>query len=280
MKLVVKAVIYGLLLVLAVSYFLPFYWMVSSALKDDVQVFRVPPVWVPNPAYWRNFWDAWNADTFNLYLFNTIFLYAIPLTIGVTMSSAFVAYGFARIQWPGRNLLFALCIATMMIPDQVTLVPLFVIFKQLGWLNTYLPLVMPGYFGSAYFIFMLRQFYTSVPQELSDAARIDGCSELGIFGRIMLPLVKPALAVVALFAFMGAWNEYLGPLIYLNRQELFPLALGIGHLRANVGQIGNVKFAYPYLMAASTLVTLPIILAFFFAQRTFIEGISLTGIKG
>ena len=109
MKLVVKAVIYGLLLVLAVSYFLPFYWMVSSALKDDVQVFRVPPVWVPNPAYWRNFWDAWNADTFNLYLFNTIFLYAIPLTIGVTMSSAFVAYGFARIQWPGRNLLFALC---------------------------------------------------------------------------------------------------------------------------------------------------------------------------
>lgn len=280
MKLVVKAVIYGLLLVLAVSYFLPFYWMFSSALKDDVQVFRVPPVWVPNPAYWRNFWDAWNADTFNLYLFNTIFLYAIPLTIGVTMSSAFVAYGFARIQWPGRNLLFALCIATMMIPDQVTLVPLFVIFKQLGWLNTYLPLVMPGYFGSAYFIFMLRQFYTSVPQELSDAARIDGCSELGIFGRIMLPLVKPALAVVALFAFMGAWNEYLGPLIYLNRQELFPLALGIGHLRANVGQIGNVKFAYPYLMAASTLVTLPIIIAFFFAQRTFIEGISLTGIKG
>lgn len=280
MKLVVKAMIYGLLLVLAVSYFLPFYWMFSSALKDDVQVFRVPPVWVPNPAYWRNFWDAWNADTFNLYLFNTIFLYAIPLTIGVTMSSAFVAYGFARVQWPGRNLLFALCIATMMIPDQVTLVPLFVIFKQLGWLNTYLPLVMPGYFGSAYFIFMLRQFYTSVPQELSDAARIDGCSELGIFGRIMLPLVKPALAVVALFAFMGAWNEYLGPLIYLNRQELFPLALGIGHLRANVGQIGNVKFAYPYLMAASTLVTLPIILAFFFAQRTFIEGISLTGIKG
>lgn len=280
MKLVVKAVIYGLLLVLAVSYFLPFYWMFSSALKDDVQVFRVPPVWVPNPAYWRNFWDAWNADTFNLYLFNTIFLYAIPLTIGVTMSSAFVAYGFARVQWPGRNLLFALCIATMMIPDQVTLVPLFVIFKQLGWLNTYLPLVMPGYFGSAYFIFMLRQFYTGVPQELSDAARIDGCSELGIFGRIMLPLVKPALAVVALFAFMGAWNEYLGPLIYLNRQELFPLALGIGHLRANVGQIGNVKFAYPYLMAASTLVTLPIILAFFFAQRTFIEGISLTGIKG
>lgn len=280
MKLVMKVVIYGLLLVLALSYFLPFYWMFTSALKDDIQVFRVPPVWVPNPAYWRNFWDAWNADMFNRYLFNTVFLYGVPLTLGVTMSSAFVAYGFARVQWPGRNLLFALCIATMMIPDQVTLVPLFVIFKHLGWLNTYLPLVMPGYFGSAYFIFMLRQFYTGVPQELSDAARIDGCSELGIFGRIMLPLVKPALAVVALFTFMGAWNEYLGPLIYLNRQELFPLALGIGHLRSNVGQIGNVKFAYPYLMAASTLVTLPIIIAFFFTQRTFIEGISLTGIKG
>ncbi|MCB0109334.1 MAG: carbohydrate ABC transporter permease [Caldilineaceae bacterium] len=279
MKLLARTAIYGLLVILAFSYFLPFFWMVTSAVKDDAQVYQVPPVWLPTPAYFRNFVDAWRADTFNLYLFNTVFRYAIPLTLGITLSSAFVAYGFARVRWYGRNLLFALCIATMMIPDQVTLVPLFVIFKQLGWLNSYLPLVVPGYFGSAYYIFMLRQFYASVPEELSDAARIDGCSEVGIFWRIMLPLVKPALAVVALFAFMGAWNEYLGPLVYLNRQELFPLALGIGHLRANVGQIGNVKFAYPYLMAASTLVTLPIILAFFFTQRTFIQGITMTGIK-
>ncbi|MCC6457321.1 MAG: carbohydrate ABC transporter permease [Caldilineaceae bacterium] len=254
--------------------------MFSSALKDDAQVFRVPPVWIPNPALWRNFYDAWTADIFNRYLFNTIFLYAIPLTIGVTLSSAFIAYGFARLQWPGRNALFAICIATMMVPYQVTLVPLFVNFKYLGWLNTYLPMVVPGYFGSAYYIFMLRQFYLGVPVELSDAARIDGCSEVGIFWRIMLPLIKPALAVVALFTFMYAWNEYLEPLVYLNQQELFPLALGINNLRANIGQIGNVKFAYPYLMAASTLVTLPIIIAFFFTQRTFIEGISLTGIKG
>lgn len=279
-KQLTRVVIYGLLLILAASYFLPFYWMFTSALKDDAQVYRVPPVWLPSPAYWRNFPDAWGADTFNRYLFNTVFLYALPLTLGITFSSAFVAYGFARVRWWGRDLLFALCIGTMMIPDQVTLVPLFVTFKQLGWLNTYLPLVVPGYFGSAYSIFMLRQFYLGVPQELSDAARIDGCSEVGIFWRIMLPLVKPALAVVALFTFMAAWNEYLGPLVYLNKQELFPLALGIGHLRANIGQIGNAKFAYPYLMAASTLITLPIILAFFFTQRTFIEGISLTGIKG
>ena len=280
MKLLLRTGLYLLLFALAITYFLPFYWMVTSALKDDVQVFQVPPVWIPSPAYFRNFADAWGADTFNRYLFNTVFLYAIPLTIGVTFSSAFVAYGFARVRWVGRNVLFAICIGTMMIPDQVMLVPLFVIFKNLGWLNSYLPLVVPGYFGSAYNIFLLRQFYASIPEELSDAARMDGCSEVGIFWRIMLPLVKPALAVVALFTVMYAWNEYLGPLVYLSRQELFPLALGIGHLRGNVGQIGNVKFAYPSLMAASTLVTLPIIIAFFFAQRTFIEGISLTGIKG
>lgn len=276
----IQFVKYLVLIFLSVSFILPFFWMVTSAVKNDAQVFTIPPVWIPIPAHWENYWNAWNTYNFNGYLFNTVFLYAIPLTIGVTIASAFVAYGFARVRWPGRDLFFFACVATMMIPYQVTMVPLFITFKNLGWINSYLPLVIPGFFGSPYFIFMLRQFYMTLPQELSDAARIDGASELGIFGRIILPLVKPALIVVALFTFMNAWNEYLQPLIYINQEALYPVSLGINNLRQTMAQIGSQKLAYPYLMSVSTLVTLPIVIAFFFTQRTFIEGISLTGLKG
>jgi ABC-type glycerol-3-phosphate transport system permease component len=177
-------------------------------------------------------------------------------------------------------MLFAVCLATMMLPGQVTLVPLFVTFKNLGWLNTYRPLVVPSFFGGAFFIFLLRQFFMGIPFELSDAARIDGANEFGILWRIILPLSKPALAVVALFRFMGAWNDYFGPLVYVNIERQWPLALGIQKLRGGVYEIGYARLAYPYLMAVSAIVTLPILIAFFFAQRTFIEGISLTGLKG
>ena len=271
---------YLLLLVLAFSFALPFYWMASSALKDDPQVNTVPPKWIPNPAHWNNYWDAWSTYDFNLYLMNTVFKFALPVALGTVVSSAFVAYGFARIRWPGRDILFSICLATMMVPYVVTMVSLFITFKQLGWLNTYLPLVVPAYFGNPYYIFMLRQFFRSIPEELSDAARIDGASEFGILFRIILPLAKPALTVVALFTFMGAWNDYLGPLIYLNQQDQYTIALGIENLRNTIAQVGATKLAYPYLMAVSTIVTLPIFVVFFFAQRTFIEGISLTGLKG
>ncbi|GAB4513027.1 MAG: carbohydrate ABC transporter permease [Anaerolineae bacterium] len=271
---------YLLLIILAVSFTLPFFWMVTSALKDDSQVYTVPPVWIPNPAHWNNFWDAWNTYDFNLYMINTVFKYAIPVVIGTTTSSAVVAYGFSRLRWPGRDVFFFICMATMMVPFQVTMVPLFITFKHLGWINTYLPLVVPSFFGSAYFIFMLRQFFLTIPEELSDAARIDGASEFRILWQIILPLAKPALTVVALFQFMGAWNDYLGPLIYLNQQRLYTVALGIENLRRTMSQVGRIELAYPYLMAVSTIVTLPIVVAFFFTQRTFIEGISLTGMKG
>jgi ABC-type glycerol-3-phosphate transport system permease component len=170
--------------------------------------------------------------------------------------------------------------ATMMIPWQVTMVPLFITYKNLGWINSYLPLVIPGMFGHAYFIFLLRQFFMTLPEELSDAARIDGASEFGILRRVILPLSIPALSVVALFRFLWAWNDYLGPLIYLNKEEMWPLALGIERMRQNITTMGVNVLAYPYLMAVSTIVALPIIILFFLAQRTFIEGISLTGIKG
>lgn len=279
-KILLQILKYILLLILAFTFMLPFIWMATSALKTDSQVYTIPPVWIPIPPQWRNFPDAWRTYNFNLYMFNTVFRYAIPTTIGVTISSAIVAYGFARISWKGRDVLFFICLATMMVPFQVTMVPLFITFKNFGLINTYWPLVLPAFFGSPYFIFMLRQFFRTIPIELSDAAYIDGANELQILWKVVLPLAKPALTVVALFQFMNAWNDYLGPLIYLNREEMKTIALGIEGLRRTIAQVGGVRLAYPYLMAVSTLVTLPILIAFFFAQRTFIEGISLTGIKG
>lgn len=271
---------YSLLSVLAFSFILPLYWMVTSAMKDDSQVYTVPPVWIPNPAYPQNFFYAWNTYPFNLFAFNTVFRFALPVTIGVTISSAIVAYGFSRIRWRGRDALFYVCLATMMVPFQVTMVPLFIIFKEFGWVNTFLPLVVPAFFGAPYFIFLLRQFFMTIPQELSDAARIDGANEVVTMWRVILPLTKPALVVVALFTFMNAWNDYLGPLIYLRREEQYVLALGLENLRRTITSIGATALAYPYLMAVSAIVTLPILVFFFFAQRTFIEGISLTGLKG
>ena len=272
--------IYLALIVLGITWIFPLYWMATSALKDDPQIYTVPPVLIPNPAYWNNFADAWTRFDFNRAAFNSVFLYAVPVTFFTLASSLLIAYGFAKIPWRGRDKLFWVCIATMMLPWQVTMVPLFIIFKNLGWINTYWPFVVPSLFGNAYFIFLLRQFFMSLPEELSDAARIDGAGELGILWRIIVPLSKPAMAVVMLFAFLGAWNNYLGPLIYINTESMQPLALAIYRMRTLALSMGTTALAYPHLMAVSTLVALPIILIFIFAQLTFIEGISTTGLKG
>lgn len=272
---------YTILILLSVSFFFPLYWMAVSALKDDPQVYTIPPILIPNPPHWENFVNAWTTKMdFNLMAINSIFRYSLPVTLATVLMSTVVAYGFSRIKWKGRDIMFYLCIGTMMMPWQVTMVPLFIVYRQLGWVNSYLPLVVPSFFGGAYFIFLLRQFLLTIPEELSDAARIDGANELGILFRIILPLMTPALMVVALFRWLGAWNDYLGPLIYLNRSDLYPLALGINQLRVAVTSTGTQANTYPYLMAVSTIIALPILLLFFFAQRTFIEGISLTGIKG
>ena len=271
---------YTILVVLAISFVIPFIWMFTSALKDDPQVFVRPPVLIPSPAFWNNFGDAWVLKDFNQYMFNTIFKYCIPVTFGTVFSSAIVAYGFSRIQWRGREVLFFLCVATMMIPDQVVMVPLFLIFQRLGWVNTYLPLIVPAFFGSPYFIFLLRQFFRGIPSELSDAAYIDGASEFDILFKIMFPLAKPALAVVGLFTFMGAWNDYLWPKIYLYKETQFTLALGLEALQGTLTETGLHPNAYPYLMAVSTVITVPFLILFFFTQRTFIEGITFTGMKG
>jgi len=280
LRVIVEALKYIVLISLSLSYAFPLFWMFTSALKNDSQIYTIPPVIIPIPAHWNNFIDGWTRLDFTTFAVNSVFRYALPSTIGTLLASSIVAYGFSRLRWPGRDILFNICIATMMVPWQVTMVPLFITFKHLNWLNSYRPLVAPAFSGHPYFIFMLRQFFKTIPEELSEAARIDGASEFGILFRIILPLSIPALAVVALFRFVWAWNDYLGPLIYLKDESTYPLALGVQRLRSIATSMGTSGNAYPHLMAVSTIVALPIILAFFFAQRTFIEGISLTGLKG
>ena len=277
---IISVLKYTILIVLAISFVLPFIWMVVSALKNDPQVYTIPPVWIPNPAFWENFPKAWTQLDFTRFTFNSVFLYGLPVTFLVTVSSSFIAYGFSRLVWPGRDLLFGVVLATLMIPYAVTMVPLFIIWRNVGLLNSYWPLIIPAMFGSAFGIFLLRQFYLTIPQELSDAARIDGSNELGIWWRIMLPLAKPALTVVALFTFIGTWNDYLGPLIYINKVDMYPVALGVNQLRLAATGMGTSANVYPYLMAVSTIVTIPVIVLFYFAQRTFIEGVTTTGLKG
>jgi multiple sugar transport system permease protein len=193
---------------------------------------------------------------------------------GTLLSAALPAYGFSRLRWKGRDALFFLMLATLMLPAQVTQLPVFLLFRALGWTGTFLPLIVPSFFGNAFSIFLLRQFFLTLPQELSDAARIDGCSEAGIFWRIVLPLSKPALATVALFAFIGAWTDFQGPLLYLHDERQYTLAIGLQAFQGRHGGQWNL------LMAAATVVTLPLVAAFFFAQRTFIKGIAATGLKG
>lgn len=268
-----RAIVYALLLAGSALFLLPFFWMVSTSLKDEVGLFSIPPEWIPNSFKWSNYVAAVQSFPFLRYTLNTTFLTAVSM-FGSVLSSSLVAYAFARLRFPGRTFWFVLLLATMMLPAQVTMIPLFVLFKELGWINTYLPLTVPFFFGGAFYIFLLRQFFLTIPKELSEAAKIDGCPEFFIYLRIFLPLSKPALATLAIFTFMLTWNDFLGPLIYLNDSDLFTLALGLRSFQMQYGTRWNV------MMAASILVMLPTIVLFFTCQRYFIEGITLTGVKG
>jgi len=275
-KAVRRALFYLLMVVLALIFAGPLLWMLSTSLKTDPQVYTVPPVWIPNPARLVNYPEALSSRPFGVYTYNTM-RYALGAVAGALLSNTLVAYGFARIRWPGRDVFFIICLATMMIPFQVRMIPLYLTFKNLGWLNTYLPLIVPTFLAvNAYYTFLLRQFFLTIPSELSDAARVDGCTELGILIRIILPLAKPALAVIGLLQFMFAWDNYIGPLIYLNAESLYPIALGLQQFRTMFQE----KLVWPYMMAASTATVAPVIILYFFVQRTFVEGISITGLKG
>jgi len=266
--------IYVLLVAGAVFFLVPFLWMVSTSLKDPKEVFAFPPQWIPNPIRWQNYVEGWTKLPFSLFLRNTCFITSHNI-IASTASSALVAFTFARLRARARDALFLLVLATMMIPYEVTMIPTFILFSKLGWVNTFVPLMLPAWFGSPYYIFLLRQFIMTIPYDLDDAARIDGCSTWRIFWQIILPLSKPALATVAIFSFVGNWNDFLGPLIYLNDMKLYTLAIGLNLMRGT--QYGSVIHL---LMAVSVLSVLPILVVFFSAQKYFIQGITLTGIKG
>jgi multiple sugar transport system permease protein len=264
---------HAVLIVLGALFAVPFLWLVSTSLKPPTQLFKLPPEWIPRPFTWSNYSRATTFIPFFLYLKNTLYI-TIFNVIATLISCSLAAYGFARIRWPGRNLLFMVLVATLMIPYPVTLIPQFLIFRDLGWIGTPNPLTWPALTGNAFFIFLLRQFYLTIPQELSAAAKIDGASELQIYWQIILPLARPALAAVALFTFMNNWNDFLGPLIYLNDKSQYTLAIGL------YGFLSRVRTEWGPLMAAATIMIAPIVALFFLTQRTFIQGITLTGIKG
>lgn len=276
-----KAVTYAILIALSCVSLVPLLWMVSTALKPIEETMVNPPQWIPSQMMWENFGRAVTYDADKLgfdpmvvYARNTLFVCLLSV-LGTVMSNAVVAYSFARLKWPGRDLIFAITLATMMVPFPILMVPLFQQYTEFGWLGTFRPLWVASWFGSAFSIFLLRQFYRTIPFELSEAAKLDGCSEWGIFTQVILPLAKPALAVVALFSFMGTWNDFLGPLLYLQSQDMMTLAVG---LRSFQSQAGGT--AWNLLMAASTMVILPVVVLFFFTQKTFIQGIATTGLKG
>ena len=275
------ATVHIVLIVMSLIFVSPLLWMVTTAIKPIEETMTATPTFLPSKFLWDNFPKAVTYGSkelgyipFLLYARNTLMV-TLLCVAGSVCSNAVVAYAFARLRWPGRDAFFAVTLATMMVPFPVLMVPTFGLFKWLGWVGSFRPLWVPAFFGSAFSIFLLRQFFRTIPMELSEAAKIDGCSEVRIFTDVLLPLAKPALAVVALFTFMGTWNDFMGPMIYLSDQETFTLSLG---LQAYQSQHGGTQ--WNLLMAAATVVILPVIVVFFFAQKMFIQGIATSGLKG
>jgi multiple sugar transport system permease protein len=274
-----RAVTHLALVILSLPAILPLIWMLSTSLKADDKVyagtvtggFQLSSL-IPNPVMWSNYPRALETVPFNIYLRNTLFL-GIVCVIGAVLSSALVAYGFGRLDFRGKKVLFAMLIATMALPSQVTMIPVFELFRSLGWYGTYLPLIVPCFTSAPFYVFLLTQFFKTIPEEIAESARLDGANEFQIFSRIIIHLAKPALATCALFQFLGTWNDFMGPLIYINDPSRYTLAYGLQQFMSAYGG------QWTQLMAASVVFTLPIILLFFFAQKTFIQGISTTGGK-
>ncbi|MCL7454800.1 MAG: carbohydrate ABC transporter permease [Anaerolineae bacterium] len=268
-----QALSYLLAIVVAGFFLLPLFWMISSSLKPHYQVLEFPPRWLPDPIQWSNYREALTYVPFGRYALNTLFIAAMVI-LGHILSCTIVAYAFARLKAPGKGFLFIVLLATMMLPYPVTMIPLYIGFNSLAWVNSFLPLIVPAFFGSPFYIFLLRQFFLSLPPELEDAARMDGANTLQILWHVVLPLSLPAMATVAIFTFQATWNDFLPPLIYLHDQSKYTVSLGLNFFRS------SYDIRWNYLMAASLATMLPVILVFFVAQRLFIKGISLTGLKG
>ncbi|GAB4460419.1 MAG: carbohydrate ABC transporter permease [Armatimonadaceae bacterium] len=258
----------------AALFSIPFLWTVSTALKTNEQVFAVPPQWIPNPPQWDNFRRAWTELPFPVFVVNTLIITVISV-FGQVISSSLVAYGFARFKFKGRNFFFYLMLSTMMLPAQVTMIPVFLLWREFRLIDTFAPLTIPAFFGGgAFSIFLLRQFFLTIPRELDEAAMLDGASPLTIYSRVLLPLARPALITVTLLSFLAHWDDFMGPLIYLNSMEKYTVSIGLRMFQDMFGT------QLELLMAASLIHILPTIVLFFIAQRHFIKGVALTGLKG
>lgn len=253
----------------------PFFWLLSSSLKAPHEIYVFPPKWIPDPVRWVNYREVFEEVSVVRYTVNTIMI-AFFSTLGVVLSSSLAAYSFARLRFKGRNLMFGLILSTLMLPYVVTMIPLYILFTRLGWVGTFLPLIVPDWFGGPITIFLLRQFFRTIPLELEDAARIDGASRPRIFAQIILPLARPALTVVVVLALLYNWNDFLVPLIYLHKRDMYTLALALNALQHFEGGLDWTH----YVMVLATLMVLPVIVIYFLAQRAFGEGIILTGLKG
>lgn len=273
-KSAMRVFVYFLLLSGAVFALLPLYWLFRSSLMDMAQIFEMPPVWIPNPLKFDNYKEALTVVPFAKYFINTAII-VTGVVAGTVISSSISAFAFARLTWKGRDIIFAVLLSSMMLPFAVTLIPTFIGWSSVGLTNTFAPLIIPAWFGGGMAnIFMLRQFYTSIPKELDEAAIMDGASAFTIYSRIILPLSKSALIVVGLFSFMGAWNDFLGPLVYISNPDKYTVALGLQQFK------GLYSAQWHLMMAASAVVLLPVIVVYFFGQKYFMDGIALTGIKG
>ena len=267
---------YVIVFLVGLLFLFPWVWLISTSLKPPSQIIEIPPRLIPNPVMWINYYYGVTYINFPRYLLNTLIICAV-VVIGRVFSCTVVGYSLSRIEWAGRGILFAIVLATMMLPGQVTMIPIFIIFSRLGWVNTFLPLTVPAFFGDAFFIFLIRQFFMTIPKELSDAARLDGCSHYGIYWRVVMPLARPALATLIAFTFIWTFTDFQGPLIYLKNRDLWTLALGMRGYLQRYGAGGGT--AMGAMMAAATLYTLPMMVLFFAAQKTFIQGIVTTGFK-
>ena len=271
-EIIKKIILYITLSVIAVFMAIPFLWMLSTSLKDPAAVFRYPPQWIPKPIVFKNYIDAWKAVPFARFFLNSIIV-AVCVTIGQVFTSSLAAYAFARLQFPGRDKIFLCYLATMMIPGQVTMIPVFILCRKLNLIDTYYALILPGMF-SAYGTFMLRQFFLTIPKELEEAAIIDGLNRWQIYWKIILPLSKPALATLATFVFLGSWNDFMWPLIVTNSMEMKTLPVGLAAFQ------GLYASDWTLLMAASTIVIAPVLIIYVFNQRFITRGIVMTGLKG
>jgi len=264
---------YTILILFAIVFLIPFYWMFATALKGDDQLFQIPPAWVPNPAVWDNFAQVFREVPFGKFLINSTVL-VIWNVFGQVLSCTLVAYGFARLRFPGRNILFFVLLATLMIPRQVTLVPQFILFAKLGWVNTYLPLILPAFGGSPFLIFLMRQYMMTIPLDLDAAATIDGANRLQILRHIIAPISMPAIVLVAVFTFTDVWNDFMGPLIYLNDPDKFTVTLGLSFFQ------GAKETSWDLLMAGALMAMIPPMILFFIAQKRLLGGLAAAGIKG